>query len=86
VRLVAHLSSLTECREDTKVNSAREGASSVGLASAEAARRSRRETRKPDALFASGGKRLPMRLTLPVCSSGSEPLGTMRTALPSLGR
>jgi hypothetical protein len=31
-------------------------------------------------------ERLPMRLTLPVCSSGSEPPGTMRTALPSLGR
>jgi hypothetical protein len=45
-----------------------------------------REARKRDASVASGGKRLPMRLTLPVCSSGSEPLGTMRTALPSLGR
>ena len=86
VRLVAHLSSLTERHGDRKVNSAREGAAPSAGRRRKRAEAHGREARKPDASVASGGKRLPMRLTLPVCSSGSEPLGTMRSALPSLGR
>jgi Type IV secretion-system coupling protein DNA-binding domain len=85
VRLVAHLSSLTERRGDRKVNSARQGATPSADVGGSGPRITR-EARKPDAPVASGGKRLPRRLTLPVCSSGSEPLGTMHTAPPSLGR